>query len=54
MDVLKLVEAELAAFRKSGRAIHLAHAARALSEARDELNQARTAGNVGRNQNGGQ
>ena len=54
MDILKLVEAELAAFRKSGRAIHLAHAARALSEARDELKQARTAGNVGRHQNGGQ
>ena len=54
MDVLKLVEDELAAFRKSGRAIHLAHAARALREARDELKQARTAGNVGRHQNGGQ
>ena len=54
MDILKLVEAELAAFRKSGRAIHLAHAARALSEARDELKQSRTAGNVERHQNGGQ
>ena len=53
MDFLKLVEDELAAFRKSGREIHLAHAARALREARDELKQART-GNVGRHQNGGQ
>ena len=53
MDILKLVEVELAAFRRSGRAIHLAHAARALREARDELKQART-GNVGRHQNGGQ
>jgi hypothetical protein len=54
MDILKLVEAELAAFRKSGRAIHLAHAARALSEARDELKQSRTAGNVERHKDGGQ
>lgn len=54
MDMLKLVEAELAAFRKSGRAIHLAHAARALSEAREKVKQSRTAGNVGRHQNGGQ
>ena len=54
MDVLKLIEAELAAFRKSGRAIHLAHAARALSEARDELKQSRTAGNVERHKDGGQ
>ena len=54
MDFLKLVEDELAAFRKSGRAIHLAHADRALREARDELKKARTAGNVGRHQNGGQ
>ena len=46
MDILRLVESELAAFRKSGRAIHLAHAARALREARDEVKQLRTAGNV--------
>jgi hypothetical protein len=46
MDILKLVESELAVFRKSGRAIHLAHAARALREARDEVKQLRTAGDV--------
>ena len=45
MDILKLVESELAAFRKSARAIHLAHAARALREARDEVKQLRTAFN---------
>jgi hypothetical protein len=48
MDILELIEVELAAFRQSARPIHLAHAARALSEVCNELRQSRTAGNVER------
>jgi hypothetical protein len=34
MHLIDLIEEELQAYRKTGRAIHLAHAARALNEAR--------------------
>jgi hypothetical protein len=33
MHLIELIESELQAYRKTGRAIHLAHAARALDEA---------------------
>jgi len=34
MDLINLIEKELRAYRETRRAIHLAHAARALDEAR--------------------
>jgi hypothetical protein len=34
MHLIDLIEKELQAYRQTGRAIHLAHAARALDEAR--------------------
>ena len=34
MHLIDLIEEELQAYRETGRAIHLAHAARALEEAR--------------------
>lgn len=34
MHLIDLIEKELQAYRETGRAIHLAHAARALDEAR--------------------
>jgi hypothetical protein len=35
MHLIDLIEKELRAYRETGRAIHLAHAARALDEARE-------------------
>jgi hypothetical protein len=37
MDFLELIEHELRAYRETGRAVHLAHVARALEEARSQL-----------------
>jgi len=39
MHLLDLVEHELRAFRETGRAVHLAHAARALDEVRSQLSR---------------
>jgi len=38
MHLINLIEKELQIFRETGRAIHLAHAARALDEAREMIN----------------
>ena len=47
MHLIDIIEKQLQAFRETGRAIHLAHAARALSEARDLISaQARTSSKV--------
>lgn len=40
MHLIDLIEKELRAYRETGRAIHLAHAARALDEARATVQQA--------------
>jgi len=37
MHLIDLIEEELRAYRETGRAIHLAHAARALDEAREMI-----------------
>lgn len=37
MHLIDLIEKELQAYRETGRAIHLAHAARALDEARQGI-----------------
>ena len=48
MNLIDLVEKELQAYRETGRAIHLAHAARALSEMRNLISaQATTSAKVG-------
>jgi hypothetical protein len=54
MQLLDLVDAELEAFRKSRRPIHLAHAARALADAMKEVKQsAQVARHVVGHNNGG-
>jgi len=43
MHLIDLIEKELQTFRETGRAIHLAHAARALDEAREIIGTQKTA-----------
>ena len=44
MHLIDLIEKELQAYRETGRAIHLAHAARALDEARAMVGTQTTGG----------
>jgi hypothetical protein len=50
MHLLDLIEHELRAYRKTGRAVHLAHAARALDEAREQIAREASEGHVDRHQ----